>query len=279
MSASGAGPQQIALLDTTVQVDRLKSGVRRRRVDELLGGFFCVTTSIALLEFKAVLIQECITIHNALRRSRNFTATRDALIESSHRQNRLRAHIFNNVLNVFAPSSMEIGQDEDGRLAEKARLQLENVIPRLYRWFTQESVGAVLNGDVDCTRASEPPSKRNTAFEVNLPICKRGKNKRCHVEEVIRKRGLELATKLRGLAEMPEQLAAACDVFAGVEANKHADLSHSDCRRAGDCLIALEATGKATHAFSSNTREWEPLSQLVGFQFVRVDYPEEKQSR
>lgn len=277
--STAASQQPVALLDTTVQVDRCKTGVRRRRLDELLSGFFTVTTSIALLEFKATIVQECITIHNSLRRSAKFTASRDALIESQHPQSRLRAHIFNNLLNVFPPSSMEIIEDDDRRLAEKARLQLENLIPRLHQWFTEQSVDAFLKEDVDCTRAGEPPTKRHTAFEVNLPTCKRGKNKRCHVEAVIRQRGHQLAAQIRDLTEIPDQLGAACDVFAVVERNKDADLSHRDCRRAGDCLIALEAAGRATHAFSTNAREWEPISQMVGFQFMRVDYPEEKQSR
>jgi hypothetical protein len=54
------------------------------------------------------------------------------------------------------------------------------------------------------------------------------------------------------------------------------ELSVDDCRRAGDCLIALEATGAVTHALSSNASEWRPISEALDFEFVHITFPEEK---
>jgi hypothetical protein len=65
-------------------------------------------------------------------------------------------------------------------------------------------------------------------------------------------------------------------VIDRVQADPAADLSHGDCRNAGDLLIGLEAKGKATHALSTNTREWELLSGALGFEFVHVTYPGER---
>jgi hypothetical protein len=266
-----------ALLDTTVQLDRLKTGARRRHLDALLQTFdWKLAASMSLVEFKATLLQECITIHNQLRRRGLFTVVRDALLEKSHPQISLRAHIFNNLINVHGASSFQVMEEHDRRLAEKARLHLENVIPLLYRWFVEESVDSVLRDRLECDRAKEPPKKKQAAFETNLPVCRRGKNKSCHVEEVIRAREEELVKNLRPLAEGSEQFERAVAVFESVLRNPAADLSHRDCRRAGDCLIALEAQGTATHALSSNAREWEPLSGLMGFHFVKITYPEEK---
>jgi hypothetical protein len=46
--------RRVALLDTTIQIDRLKTAERRASIDSLLAQFdFAVTTSICLLEFKA----------------------------------------------------------------------------------------------------------------------------------------------------------------------------------------------------------------------------------
>jgi hypothetical protein len=129
--------RSVALLDTTLQVDRNKSKVRRDQIDEVLGGFdFTVATSICLLEFKATLIQECITIHDKLRAVGRYTPVRDKLTESTHPQAKLRGHIFTNLINVYAPPSFSVSEEYDKRLAEKARLRLERVVPRLYRWFT-----------------------------------------------------------------------------------------------------------------------------------------------
>lgn len=179
-----------ALLDTTVQLDRRKTQSRMQKLESLLAGYeWRFSTGISLVEFKATLIQECITIHNQLRRrGARFTRVRDALLEKQGQQISLRAHIFNNLLQVSA-SSFEITEERDQRLAEKARLLLENIIPRLYTWFVDESVDSVLNNRLECDRAKEPPRKKTAAFEANLPECKRGKNKHCRVEQVIREEG------------------------------------------------------------------------------------------
>ncbi len=273
---------RVALLDNTVQIDRQKYKMRRDRIDALLEGFdFTVATSICLLEFKATLIQECITIHNKLHAVGHYTPVVDKLTESAHRQARLRGHIVRNLINVYAPSSFTISEQHDRRLAEKARLALERVIPRLYKWFTDKSVDAILKDDVQCTRALEPPRKKKVAFDVNLPICRRRKNKFCHIEEFVRKHGPFILGKLSAyLDQLPSdaapQLRAARALFRDVMSDPNIELSHTQCRRAGDCLIALEGMEHSTHALSSNPAEWEPICTMLSRQFVRVDFPAEK---
>jgi hypothetical protein len=274
---SGNIPEFRALLDTTVQLDRLKTASRKEFLEKILANFrWKFAASISLVEFKATIIQECITIHNQLRRKGSrFTKVRDALLEKQHPQISLRSHIFNNLVNIYG-SSFEVNEGEDLRLAEKARLNLENIIPRLYKWFTEESVDAVLKDRLKCNRAEEPPRKKQAAFEANLPICRRGKNKSCFVEKVICNNSPELISRLQSILASSDQLQRASEVFQSVLQNPTRDLSHSDCRRAGDCLIALEAQETATHVLSSNAREWQPLSQAVGFEFVPITFPEEK---
>src|SRR5438067_10770170 len=93
-----------ALLDTTVQLDRRKTESRRQKLESLLAQYgWRFSTGISLVEFKATVIQECITIHNQLRRKgARFTRVRDALLEKQGQQISLRAHIFNNLLQVSA---------------------------------------------------------------------------------------------------------------------------------------------------------------------------------
>ena len=266
-----------ALLDTTVQLDRRKTEARKQKLESLLVGFdWKFSTGISLVEFKATVIQECLTIHNQLRRTgARYTRVRDALLEKQGRQISLRAHIFNNILQVFA-ASFDISEERDRQLAEKARLLLENIIPQLYTWFATESVDVILNDRLACDRAKEPPRKKRAAFEVNLPECKRGKNKHCRVEDVIREDGPRLVNLLEPHLAASDQLQKAVGIFQGVLKNAKAELSHGDCRNAGDCLITLEAKGKATHALSSNAREWEPLSTALGFEFIHITFQEEK---
>jgi hypothetical protein len=266
-----------ALLDTTVQLDRRKSESRKLKLETLLAEFdWQFSTGISLVEFKATIIQECLTIHNQLRRTgARYTRVRDALLEKKGQQISLRAHIFNNILHIFG-SSFEVSEEKDRQLAEKARLLLENIIPRLYDWFKSESVDVVLNDRLACDRAKEPPRKKRAAFEVNLPECRRGKNKNCHVEEVIRADGPALINAIQTHLSQSEQLQDSVKIFQDVLDHKKSELSHGDCRSAGDCLIILEAKNKATHALSSNAGEWKPLAAAAGFEFVHITYPEEK---
>jgi hypothetical protein len=237
---------------------------------------FTIATGISLLEFKATLIRECILIYNNLRARRRFTHVRDALLEKKYAQLSLRAHILNNLVRVQVTSSFEINEEEDRRLAEDASLQLRRVIPRLYRWFLEESAHSVQWSEIDCTRAKERPELKRVAFVTNLPMCRPGKNRFCRIESFIREQAKELANSLPLLAENSEQLQAAHDLMVAIiEDPDREDLSHGDCRKMGDCLIALEGR-VATHVVSTNKRDWEPICQLLGIEFVGVDYPEEK---
>lgn len=75
--------------------------------------------------------------------------------------------------------------------------------------------------------------------------------------------------------EASPQLAATHDKVRAVVGDPNADLSHSDCRAMGDCLIAIEAAEHATHAISTNMREWKPLSRILGYECIRPEYPDE----
>lgn len=281
---TGKDNRKRVLLDTTLQIDRLKYPSRRSRIEEELSSFsFKFASSISLLEFKATFIAQCIHIHTQLsRRGARYTQVRDRVLEKNHPQVKLRMHIFNNHIAVFPPASaFEIDDETDLELAETARLALENIIPDLYSWFiSTECSDSLLRDRICCNRAGEPPVKKRVAFDTNLPNCRRGRNKTCHVEEVIRSDGRELALRLEPLLDRSSkdhaQLAGAIDLFNEVINTPDIDLSSDQCRKAGDALIALEGKGKATHAASTNARDWRPISTAADYEFVHVVYPDER---
>ncbi len=279
--ASELGEKRV-LLDTSIQIDRVKSGHREAVIKDRISPYqFRFATSFGQLEFKATVIQEMITIHGALsRKGAKFTAVRDYFIESQHRQQALRGHIFNNILDIFA-SSRTITAAEDVRLAEKARLSLQDHIKECYEWFA-ESVDSVLRDKLQCDRALEKPRFKRTTYDVNLPTCKRQQNKNCHVESLLRS-AARLKTDIERLAspkppsgqatgELPNQFRKTLDLIERVGGDAACDLTSSNCRNAGDLLIALEAEGMADHAMSTNSGEWQPLCELFGFEFVTVQY-------
>src|SRR5260370_4555841 len=109
--------------------------------------------------------------------------------------------IFNNLIRIWA-SSMEIDEGEDRRLAEKARLNLDIIIPELYAWLLEECVDHVLRDRINCTRAVEAPFKKTAAYDNSMPVCARAKgNKHCTVERAIRERGPALIAKLQATLE------------------------------------------------------------------------------
>jgi len=259
------------LLETTIQVDRCKMAMRRDRIDEMLKQFnIKVSTEFTLLEFKAVLIQECITIYNDLRQTKAYTSSRDRLVESTHPQHRLRSAIFNNIINVFAPSSFDVNPELNRELAEKACALLDVHIPRFYRWF-KNSVDGLLT-PIGCDRAQEAPTKKQVAYAANLPICKSGKNKTCCVEAFIQSRSSTVIQKIAAAPTDSEQLERAIEFIESVNSGAVTDISHKQCRRVGDFLISMEGQGGVTHAMSTNARDWKPLSEANGYEYVPVSY-------
>lgn len=274
--------KSVAFIDTTVQVDRWKSKNRKDQCEELLSRFDeTIATGMTLVEFKAVFIQQLITIHNQLRRTgARFTTVRDALLEKNQPQAKLRSHIFNNWMGVNGRSSFEIDEKTDVNDAMRARLKLEDTIPRVYQWFKSDSASVFLNkAAFACNRAEEKPRKDKSVFASNLPKCVRGKNKTCCVEKVIRTRWPSIRSKLPELdANNPDhaQLAKASAVLNGVCEDEMRQLSVGDCRSAGDALLAIEIGDIPTHAVSTNEREWRVLSDCCGLSFVPVKYTGEE---
>jgi hypothetical protein len=266
------------LLDTTMLVDWFKIPHRQVRIRELMREFgWTFTTDIALLEFKAVLIQQLITIHNKLRQLQQFTVARDTICESSHPQSRLRGHIFTNLINI-RPNPHSITELENARYADKARLRIKAIVPRLFEEV--QTIATQVQRRIKCDRSVEAPRYRTTTFDVTLPRCVRGENKNCGVEEFIRSAVVPRLVELEAIVKSADssQVASACELFKRVQNEADIDLSSSDCRRAGDCMIAIGAEGQATHALSTNAREWEPLAKMIGAEFVRVTYPVESGS-
>lgn len=276
-------PTSKVILDTSIMIDLVKSGSRRKTIEELLAGFHTKsTTSIVQLEYKATILAVCIKIHAEMRRWRRFTYVRDVLLEKNTRQARLRAHIFNNWIAINAPSiglpggHSAITEEEDAKLAETARLKMESIIPYLYRRFS-EVIDDISNDAIGCTRAQEPPKKLSVAFDTNLPVCT-PENRQCRVENFILECVAPFAAdNLNGKSEVPEQLVRACSVVSRVVADSGVRLSHSDCRRCGDLLVTVEglhSNPSPTHLMSTNESEWKFLSSLLNLEFVEVDYRE-----
>jgi hypothetical protein len=229
-----------------------------------------------------------ITIHNELVRSKAVSTAFYNLVESQHRQNKLRAHIFFNIIGVFARGpAAELSDAEDAQLADEARLKLEVDIPELYDDFRNETLDALLSDRVGCNRAVERPLKHpnRKAFEPNIPVCKRGKNKTCRIEEVIRTYALPLleavvpeeakATIGAGGLEPPaaaRQLCRALELARKVAADPTIDLTANQCRGCGDALIIVESLDHVTHGLSTNAKDWKPLCDVAGIEFHHVTY-------
>ena len=263
------------LVDTSIQIDRLKARHRKEKIEAAFSEFdFTLSTGISLLEFKATVIAECILIHDTLRQIGRFTLAQDVLLEKNARQVKLRGHVFRNIIGI-QESSFSIDERKDKLLADQARLQLQRLIPRLYKWFVEDSVDAVQTSEIGCTRAAEAPRMKRVAFSTNLPLCRTGENKFCKVEQFVREKAAAMVTSLRGATDSPQVLKA-CDLIDVIlsDTTKN-DLSHGDCRTLGDCLIALDGR-TASHAVSTNQRDWRPICDVLNKVFVPMTYPEDK---
>lgn len=271
------------VLDTSIQVDRCKGHFRAHPVEQAIEQFdFSLATAIGLLEFKAVLIGECLAIHARLLAHKHYFWVRGQMCEATYYQSRLRAHIFNVILNVLIDTRIDPlnpTREQEQRMAEKARLHLDRRIPQLYDWFKRNSTNEFID-PIGCDRAAERPIKRRKRFATNLPECRRNENKTCRIEQFIREDGARILDELKSKVESLrtdsnklEQLSKTIALFERVIGNNEIELTVDDCRSAGDCLIGMEAIGKASHALSTNAREWEIIAPICGLQFVRMQYP------
>jgi hypothetical protein len=196
------------------------------------------------------------------------------LLEKKHPQIGLRSHIFNNILNIFVGSNES--EENDRKAAERARIRIQSLVPKLYRDF-HDLVSSV-QPTMKCDRAKERPVFKRRAFDTNIPRCKRGVNKTCVVERFIRESIIPRLEEITTAAEEADsdQLVKTCGLCQKVNTMPDIDLSSSDCRSAGDCLIIFSAEKLATHTLSTNAREWAPLSKLIGAEFSHVTYPGEE---
>lgn len=267
-----------ALLDTTISVDMIKMPKRKGHLMNILSPYpLRMSTSIALLEFKAVVLAETIFLYNAFRKSHDFIDVYHQVAESRHRQQPLRMHIIGNILNIVNSIPPHV-PNRNSEMAEMAAEQLENYIFWAYKWFkSSDHVDSILDQKINCTRAKEPPVKKTVRFDTNLPVCKRGTNKTCQVEAALRGQEQDIRDAISGFASQPDdpqpnQFRKTLNVLNLVCTNDSADLSHAQCRNAGDCLAALEAQSYATHALSTNNTEWEIVAPMVDMEFVPVIY-------
>ena len=276
------------LLDTTVSIDRLKSRNRRRHIDLIASDYVaCLVTGISLLEFKAVYLEALLLIHARLSRpNANFEDERFLLVEKLHPQSKLRAHLLFELQSKFARPNAS-GIVDQVRLAEKVKFYLQQAIPAAYRAFrTRQGVDFVNQARIGCPRAEEEPRFKQRRFAENLPTCRANINRWCVVEEYICQHADRLITGLRDhLQNSPpespaegEQLTNALGILERVRSHPERRLSHQDCRKLGDCLIALEGIGLANDVLTTNKKDWEPLCRLLGYNFVHLTYPDENRS-
>jgi hypothetical protein len=121
-----------------------------------------------------------------------------------------------------------------------------------------------------------------------MPICSVSKgNKHCRVEDAIRTHAPALIAMIKPALLKNDDLTPSADdkqlwravtVFEEVIAGKQNDLNHRTCRSCGDCLMALEAKGTATHALSSNSKEWGRLAGATGMEFIPTSFADERTS-
>ena len=140
----------------------------------------------------------------------------------------------------------------------------------------------MLRDGIQCTRAAEKPEKgERVSFRPNLRRCVRGKNKTCTVEGFIRQHAQRVVPALEAIIgdladSEAEQLRKTLGLFSRVAGDDEVEMSHGECRSAGDCLIALEGMQHASHAVSTNATDWAHLCEFLGMEFLHVRYDGEK---
>ena len=140
-------------------------------------------------------------------------------------------------------------------------------------WFSSSVDGEV--DDALCTRATEPPKRVGSGWDVQIPECRK-KNTRCKVNAfmVAEKEAIQrVLDVLAGLPaeEMTDELRRIRREAADVHSTGSYKWEGTTCRRVGDLLVALHARG-ARLLVTSNHREHTHLARAVGYPLEVFQY-------
>ncbi len=246
-----------ALLDTTIQIDRIFGSDRRiARINEVLKGKQLISSTYVLGEYYKNIVNDFVTLYNIFLQENDIKQTGCRITENIF--GRSQSRIFKLFNNIAANCSYDLDLIKDS---------LENYVDILIGRFNEYLIDILDN--TNCYRA-----KATVIYEDGIPILKNilcsKKNKQCCICEFWEKRQNELKKLLKNpeynddLKKIIKSALLDPNQFKGI-----------NCMKLGDTVIASEILGLTdTVICSSNKKDFEPICKSLNLKLISPDYSE-----
>ena len=263
---SGAAKAGAAVhLDTSLQIERCKTGRKAEPVLSFLRDFrFVSTSSYARLEFKRAWLQRLAYLYSLSGQVKTIGEVSGVLADKlgSHPLHRRQLSTCLQAIEAFLlPTNDRIS--ETAQLT-RMRAHLRGAVLNAFSWW-EASVTHEYNG-TNCVRASERPRVSGGGkLDVSIPKCRRNAI-RCRIHSFLQDNRVHLRAIKAEIDRLgsnaSDELIKAGAVLDAFEDDPEKVCQDDVCVKLGDILVAIDGIDIGSFA-ANNDKEWIPLARAL----------------
>ncbi len=245
------------LLDTTIQIDKILSSKKRKKViRDCLQGKECYSSTYVLGEFYKNIVNDFLTMYSIIDQSDDLNEAERRCNEKAFARSQSRVH------KLFI-DLRGLSQNNIGIMKEMIDGYIDLLIEGFYTGINRELV----NG-TKCKKASA-----RIVYKEGVPVLEgiscRATDRQCGICEFWKSNkdaigDLSCATNLKNKVSV---------LLKGIKSGKM-NVKGNKCMDLGDAVVAMEAKSLMTDkaVCSSNKSDFEPICSLFGVSLISPDY-------
>lgn len=239
-----------ALLETTIQINRIFKSKKRAAINEFMKENQCYCSTYVLGEFKSNMVNDFLTLYGIMRTENHMTDVLERLADvygSSRQKSRL----------ILLLTSLQRDYGDNYALIKE---QLEEYPELLLHRFERGIESKLLNA-TDCARAKAELDTEHMKWR-DKGICCRKDCNQCDIAKFWEK-NKSVVNGLENVEGIQEKMKKPLRRF-----NEKGEIPKGNaCKDLGDCIIALESL-ELEHGcvVTSNEIDYDPICRKIGAQ-------------
>lgn len=242
-----------ALIETTIQINRIFKSKKRAAINKFIKENECYCSTYVLGEFKANMINDFLTLYGIIRTENNFLDVNEKIAEvfSPRQQSRL----------ILLVTKLQRDYGDDYALIKE---QLEEY-PELLLHRFQRGIAPKLLNSTDCARAKAELDTEHMTWKNRGIQCRKNYNQ-CAIAQFWEK-NKERVYDLEKAESIQEEMRRPLECL-----NQKGQIPKGrDCKRLGDCIIALESLElEEGYVVTSNENDYAPICQKIGADLIVI---------
>lgn len=240
-----------ALLDTTIQIDRIFKRGKKEKIKKYLGEHECGSSTYVLGEFKNNIIKDCIALCNIMQIEDSLSGVRKNINEKVFNRSFQRMYyIFDDLCDLY--------EEQYELIKEELLTYSKRLERRFYYGISQE-----LLNETGCHRAGAVIVQGENVIKLQGIGCTQ-KDDFCNICDFWK----ENINLVEGLD---------CNKTISIKMKKALSAVKEDCKKAkgnnckslGDCIIAVEALNTEKKAvYTSNLKDFKPICDHIGVDII-----------